>query len=336
MKKNYLLYLLSLLCFFIAIIYIGVGTVHISIIEVSSVVLEKIFNITLKSNVSDITKAIILNIRIPRMLLAFLSGAGLAVSGMLMQSVLRNPLASSLTLGVSSGASLGASLVILFNFTMFGFLTIPIFGLTFGLITVFLALMITLKIDTSLQNYSIILTGTALSLFANAMITIVMALAKNGLQSLVYWQMGSFAMRDSRYIFILFVFVAIGILFTLCFINEIDILTLGDEQATTTGVNAKAMKLLLLSVSAVITGSIISIVGIIGFVDLFTPHIARKIFGSSHKYLVWASALLGGFFMVLCDLLARTIIPPLEVPVGAITAIIGAPFFIYLFYSKRN
>ncbi len=331
MKKKYLLCILSMLCFFIVLVSIVIGTVYISPLEILSILTEKYFNVVLIEDIEEITKSIVLNIRLPRVLLAFLGGSGLAVSGMLMQSVLRNPLASSLTLGISSGASLGASFVILFNFSMFGFLTLPIFGLTSGLVTVFLALGIASKIDKNFENTSIILTGTAFSLFANAMITIIMALAREGLQNLVYWQMGSFAMRDNKYILILLPFVLFGVLITLRFSKEIDILTLGDEQAKTTGIDAKNMKLLLISISGIITGSIISVVGIIGFVDLFTPHVARKIFGSSHKYLVLGSALLGGFFMVACDLIARTIIPPLEIPVGAITAILGAPFFIYLF-----
>ncbi len=336
MKKIYLLFILSVLCIFTVFVCVGIGSVYISPLENLSIITEKYFNIIIIDDIEEITKSIILNIRLPRVLLAFISGVGLAVSGMLMQSVLRNPLASSLTLGVSAGASLGAGFVILFNFTMFGFLTIPIFGLSFGLVTVFLALVIAVKIDRNFQNNTIILTGTALSLFFNAMLTVIMAFAREGLQSLVYWQMGSFAMRDSRYILILLPFVLVGVLISLRFSREIDILTLGDEQAKATGVNAKHMRLLLLSLSATITGSIISIVGIIGFVDLFTPHVARKIFGSSHKYVTLASAMLGGLFMVICDLIARTIVPPLEIPVGAITAMVGSPFFIYLFYSKRN
>ncbi len=336
MKKIYLLSIISVACILMMAVAVAIGTVYISPIEVTSIITEYLFGLSFVDNIDDVTKAIVLNIRAPRVLLAFISGCGLAVSGVLMQSILRNPLASSLTLGVSSGASLGASIAILLNVTAFGFLTLPIFGLTGGLITVYLALGIASKVDKNFQNNSIILMGTAFSLFANAMITVIMALAKDDLEALVYWQMGSFASRDKNYIIVLLPFVLVGTLTSLYYSKQIDILTLGEEQAKTTGVDAKRMKWLLLSLSAIITGAIISVVGVIGFVDLFTPHVARKIFGASHKYVIPASALLGGLFMVACDLIARTIVPPLEIPVGAISAMIGAPFFIYLYYAKRN
>ncbi len=322
----------SLLVFAIAV---GMGSVPIPPLVVISVITEKYLGIAFVDNVEEVTKSIILNVRLSRVTLAYLSGAGLAVSGVLMQSVLRNPLASSITLGVSSGASLGASIAILLNITIFGIFTLPIFGLSFGLITVFLALGIASKIDKNFQNNSIILMGTAFSLFCNAIITIIMSLAKDNLQSLVYWQMGSFAMRDEAYIWVILPFVVIGIIVSMYFSNQLDILSLGDEQAQTTGINAKNLKWLALSLGAILTGAIISVVGIIGFVDLFTPHVARKFFGASHKYVIPVSAVLGGTFMVLCDLLARIVAQPLEIPVGAITAMIGAPFFIYLYYSKR-
>ncbi len=322
----------SLLVFAIAV---GLGSVPIPPNVVISIITEKFLGFSFVDNVEEVTKSIVLNVRLSRVTLAYLSGAGLAVSGVLMQSVLRNPLASSITLGVSSGASLGASIAILLNITIFGIFTLPFFGLTFGLLTVFLALGIASKIDKNFQNNSIILMGTAFSLFANAIITILMSLAQDNLQSLIYWQMGSFAMRDDAYIWVILPFVVIGILVSMYFSNQLDILSLGDEQAQTTGINAKRLKWFALSLGAILTGSIISVVGIIGFVDLFTPHVARKFFGASHKYVIPVSAILGGTFMVLCDLLARIVAQPLEIPVGAITAMIGAPFFIYLYYSKR-
>ncbi len=258
------------------------------------------------------------------------------MSGVMMQSVLRNPLASSFTLGVSSGAALGASIAIIFGIYVFGFLTLPIFGLAAGLITVFLALVVAEKIDHNLQNNSIILTGMAFSLFANAMITIIMAMSGEQLQRLVYWQMGSFAMKTREHPLMLFPIVLFGSIIVIKNTRQMDIMTLGDEQAQTSGVEVKRMKWLLLSLSAIITGAVVSIVGIIGFVDLFTPHAARKLFGASHKCVLPASVLLGGVFMVLCDLVARTLVAPLELPVGAITSAVGAPFFIYLYFSRRK
>ncbi len=335
MKKVNLLILIVIASFITCIVAVGIGSVQIPPLEVLSVITEKYFGIVLVENVEDVTRAIVLDTRMPRIMLAFLSGIGLSVSGVLMQSVLRNPLASALTLGVSSGASLGASLAIMFGVTFLGVLTLPVFGLVGGLVTVFLALGVASKVDKNFQNTSIILMGTAFSLFANAMITIIMALSNENLSELVYWQMGSFAMRDRTYVYVLLPFVIVGVVLSLIYSHQLDILTLGDEQAQATGINAKRVKLGSLSLGAIVTGAIISVVGVIGFVDLFTPHVARKMFGASHKFVIPASAFLGGMFMVICDLIARTIAPPLEIPVGAITALIGAPFFMYLYFSKR-
>ncbi len=335
MKKIYLIILMLIASLIVFAVAVGLGSVPIPPQVVISIITEKYLGFAFVEDVSEVTKSIVLNVRLSRVTLAYLSGMGLAVSGVLMQSVLRNPLASSITLGVSSGASLGASIAILLNISIFGIFTLPTFGLVFGLLTVFLALGIASKIDKNFQNNSIILMGTAFSLFGNAIITILMSLAKDNLQTLIYWQMGSFAMRDKAYIGVLTPFITLGIIASMYFANQLDILSLGDEQAQTTGVNAKNLKWFALSLGAILTGAIISIVGIIGFVDLFTPHVARKFFGASHKYVIPVSAILGGTFMVLCDLLARIVAQPLEIPVGAITAMIGAPFFIYLYYSKR-
>ncbi|MEG1027754.1 MAG: iron ABC transporter permease [Oscillospiraceae bacterium] len=336
MRKVALFISLIIACIVILVLAMGIGSVPIAPIDCINIIIKKLFDIELFGAVNEISQSILLKIRIPRTLLAFVSGSGLAVSGVMMQSVLRNPLASSFTLGVSSGAALGASVAILFGISIFGFLTLPIFGLTAGLITVFLALGVAAKVDRNLQNNSIILTGMAFSLFANAAITIIMALSKEQLQRLVYWQMGSFATKTPSELMVLFPIIFIGCAISLRCARQMDIMTLGDEQAQTSGVEVKKMKWILLSLSAVITGSVVSLVGIIGFVDLFTPHAARKLFGASHKYVIPASVLLGGAFMVLCDLIARTIVAPLELPVGAITSAIGAPFFIYLYFSRRK
>lgn len=336
MRKISLLVCLVVICIAILVLAMGIGSVSIAPLDTANVIVNKLFGITPFGAINETTEAILWKIRIPRTLLAFICGSGLAMSGLMMQSVLRNPLASSFTLGVSSGAALGASIPILFGVSIFGFLTLPIFGLFSGLITVFLALALAAKIDRNLQNNTIILTGMAFSLFANAVLTIIMSLTGEHLQRLIYWQMGSFAMKTPEHVLILFPFVLIGGIVVMRCAKQMDIMTLGDEQAQTSGVEAKRMKWLLLSMSAVITGAIVSIAGVIGFVDLFTPHAARKLFGASHKWVLPASALLGGAFMVLCDLVARTMLAPLELPVGAITSAVGAPFFIYLYFSRRK
>jgi iron complex transport system permease protein len=285
---------------------------------------------------TDVT--IVLNLRLPRVLLAFIAGIALSVSGAVMQSVLRNPLASSYTLGVSSGASFGASLVIFLGFTMpfLTLLTLPTLGFVFGLGTILLVMAIVSRLDGRMENQTIILTGMVFSLFINAITTLMFALNRESVHRMILWQMGSFSMRDWHTIFILAPLVALGVFFVARFRWELDVMTFGEEQAQAIGVNIRTIKWVLLITAAAITGSTIAFVGVIGFVDLVAPHVVRKIFGSAHKYVIPMSAVFGGTFMALSDLVARTVVAPVELPVGAVTAIVGAPFFAYIYFSKRK
>ncbi|MEG2086763.1 MAG: iron ABC transporter permease [Angelakisella sp.] len=284
----------------------------------------------------DTLSSILFHIRMPRALLAFVVGGALSVSGVLMQSVLRNPLASSFTLGISSGAAVGAGVAVLCGASFAGIFTMPLFGLGFGLLTVFLAVWLASKLDKNLGNTTIILTGMAFSMFANAMITFLMALSRENALRVVYWQMGSFAMKSWRELLVLFPVTLLCSLFVLRYSSEMDLMTFGEEQAQSSGVDIVRVKWTLLGVGAALTGVAVSLVGVIGFVDLFTPHVARKIFGSRHRVVLPAAALLGGIFMTLCDLLSRTLVSPIELPVGAVTAALGAPFFIYLYFNRKR
>lgn len=288
--------------------------------------------------VSPVHAGIIWSLRLPRVILAFLAGAALSVSGAVMQSVLKNPLASSFTLGVSSGASFGAGLVILGGFTLplIGFLTVPAAGFVFSLITVSLVMRFSRAIDPRLENNTIILTGMVFSLFINALLTLLSALTKQEVTRLLFWQMGSFSLKGWEPIFILTPIIAVLFAVLLFFSRELDIMTFGDDEATAIGVNVKFHKRILIALASVLTGCTVSFVGIIGFLDLVVPHIGRKILGPGHRALLPFSILAGGSFMVLADLLARTAIPPLDLPVGAITALLGAPFFAWIYFSRRN
>lgn len=336
MNKKIKLLLLILISFIILILAMGIGSVSIAPINTINIIFNEIFGHSFLNNIDEKHIAILLKIRFPRVLLAFLSGSGLAFSGTIMQSILKNPLASSYTLGVSSGAALSASFCILFNLSFFGMFTMQIFGFLGGLLTVFLSLSIATKIDKNLQNNSIVLMGMAFSMFANAILSIIISFANEEAQKLLYWQMGSFSMKNWDYVKSLVPTLLIIFIFAFIFYKEMDIMTFGDEQANVSGVSVKKVKWILLSFSSILTGAIVSLVGVIGFIDLFTPHVARKLFGSNHKYVLPATAFLGGSFMVLCDLIARTLIPPIELPVGAVTSAIGAPFFIYLYFNKRK
>ena len=333
MQKKFKLVIIILISILVLIIAVGVGSVYIPPLDTIKIILSRIFS---NKQIQDYTETIILQIRIPRALLAFVCGAGLGVSGVITQAVLQNPLASSYTLGVSSGASVGACLALFFNISIFGAFAIQIAGFLASFLTVFLSIFLAYKLDKAMQNNTIILIGFAFSLFANAILSIMLNLKQEELKTIVYWQMGSFAMKDTVYLKSLAIIILICLFIAIIYFKEMNILAFGDKEAMLLGVMVKRVKWILLSISALLTGAIISVAGVIGFVDLFIPHIARRLFGADNRYVLISSVFLAGAFMVLADLIARTIISPLELPVGAITSFIGAPFFIYLYFSKRK
>ena len=317
---------------------IGVGSVSIPPRQIAQVFANAWFGAPLPADMNPVYPGLVMSIRLPRVLLAFIAGAALAVSGTVMQSVLQNPLASPFGLGVSSGAGLGAALVIVSGLSAgaLGVFLLPAVGLSFGLVTVILSIVFASKIDRNLSNNTIILTGMVLSLFLNAIMSTLAASSPAYSQRILLWQLGSFSMKEWKFIWVLLPIVLACILFFMRNARELDVMSFGAEQAGALGVDIKKTKWALLVMVSVLTGSTISFVGIIGFIDLVAPHVVRKFFGSSHRYVVPMSALFGGTFMVVCDLAARTLVAPSEIPIGSITAIIGAPFFIYLYMHNRK
>ncbi|MGL5973313.1 MAG: FecCD family ABC transporter permease [Oscillospiraceae bacterium] len=339
MKNNNKIILSILISIFIILLGIGVGSVFIEPFDILKVFLNKLFSIPLSEDFDKITIGLVWSIRTPRVLLSFIVGAALAVSGSVVQSVLQNPLASTYGLGVSAGAGLGAAVVMIFGLSsgVFSYFITPLISLIFGLFTVFLSITFSYKIDKNLSNNTIVLTGMVISLFINAVLSTISAMNSKYTQRIMLWQLGSFSMKDWEGFFILLPIIIIGIFILLRYLSELDIMTFGQEDAISLGVDIKKTKWILIFIAATMTGVSVSFVGIIGFVDLITPHVVRRFFGSNHKYVIPLSVIYGGSFMVLCDLIARTIASPKEVPIGSVTALIGAPFFIYIYLrnSKR-
>ncbi|MBO4235821.1 MAG: iron ABC transporter permease [Firmicutes bacterium] len=315
---------------------VAIGSADILLSDVGSILLHKVFGATLPEHVKAIDASILWSIRFPQAVMAFLVGAALAASGTVMQSVLRNPLASSYTIGVSSGASLMAAIVIVSGISILGRYTLPLAGFAGGLATVFIAMAITMHFDRSLENHTIILVGMVLSLFVNAMLTLITALSSNHLKQLIFWQMGSFNGQTWQNGGIMLVIILVCMVVLQRYAKEMDLMTFGEEQALSAGVNLKTAKLILIAIAALLTGSAVSMVGIIGFVDLIAPHMVRRYFGSNHRVVVPAAALAGGSLMVIADLIGRTVLAPRQLPVGAVTALIGAPFFAYIYFRRKK
>jgi iron complex transport system permease protein len=320
----------------------GIGSVYVSPQECLAIIAHRAFGATLPEWVRPSHVGIVWSLRFPRVLLAFLAGAAISVTGAVMQSILKNPLASSFTLGVSAGASLGAALVILgasipflASFALFP-LSIPVAGFIFSLASIFLVMKFSRAIDPALSGNTIILAGMVLSLFINAILTLLSALSKEGINRLVYWQMGSFAVKGWTPVLVVAPVLAVCTVALLFHSREMDIMAFSDDEATSIGVPVTRVRSRLFVISSILTGCTIAFTGVIGFIDLAVPHMVRRAVGSEHRLVIPFSFLTGGILMTFADLAARTIIPPLDLPVGAITAIIGAPVFAYIFVTSRE
>lgn len=317
---------------------VGVGSVYVPPGDILAILSGRIFGLSLPEHIPASYSVMVFNMRLPRVILAFLTGAALATGGGVMQSVLQNPLASPFGLGVSSGAGLGAALVIVLGLASAGLgaFLLPAVSLGFALGTVFFVLLLSARLDRGMSNVTIVLVGMVVSLFCNAVMTLLATASPAFAQRIQLWQLGSFSMREWSAVWVLLPVTVLACLFFLRHAKELDVMTFGEEQAVAMGVDLRRVKGKLMTAVAVLVGVAVAFVGIIGFVDLIVPHIVRRLFGAAHRRVLPASALLGGTFLVLCDLAARTLTPPHEIPIGSITALLGAPFFLYLFFAGRR
>lgn len=330
--------LLFLTAFAALLLGIGVGSVYVPPGDILALAAGRMFDLPLPDHIPASYSAMVLDMRLPRVLLAFLTGAALAVCGAVMQSLLQNPLASPFGLGVSSGAGLGAAFVIVLGLASVGLGTflLPAVSLMFALGTVFFVLLLAAKLDRRMSNVTVILVGMVISLFCNAVMSLLATGSPAHAQRIQLWQLGSFSMREWSAVWALGPVTVLVSLYFLRHAGELDVMTFGEEQAMAMGVDLRRVKGRMMTAVAVLTGTAVAFVGIIGFVDLIVPHIARRFFGAAHRRTLPACALLGGTFLVLCDLAARTLTPPHEIPIGSITALLGAPFFLYLFFAGRK
>jgi len=335
-KKYKLGIIVGLLVFLVISIGTSFGSSNINILDIIKIIISKTTSFDISKDIAKSDISIIWNIRLPRVLLAFSVGGALSVSGAVVQSVLKNPLASPYTLGITSGASLGVGIVIItgISIPVLGNYTLSFVGFIFSLITMIFILKISKKLDKYLSNNTIILMGMVISLFLNSILTIFSALYTKKIESIARWQMGSFSLKGWSYLKMGLPFIIISIIWLIFYFKEMDILTFGEEEAKSMGVESEKIKYKLFIIVSILTGAAVSMSGIIGFIDLIAPHVARKLFGAKHKFVIPISFVFGGIIMVITDLVARTIISPAELPVGAVTALIGAPVFAYIYFNK--
>ena len=275
------------------------------------------------------------NLRLPRVVLSVLVGAALSVCGATYQSVFRNPLTDPYVLGISSGASLGAAIAILLG------LEAHLWGVgSMALLTALLTILLIFKIASignRMHTTTLLLTGVCLTFLITAVISLLMAMHQEKMESIIFWTMGSFASSSWMDVWIVLPVVVIGILVVLFHSKDLNLLLVGSETAQSLGVEVEKVRRRLLLFTTLMVAFAVSACGVIGFVGLVVPHCVRLLCGADNRRIIPYSIFVGGLFLLLCDTLARTLIPPNELPVGSITSLLGAPMFIYLLYkSKRS
>jgi iron complex transport system permease protein len=287
---------------------------------------------------SDIAKTILLQVRLPRILLGFLVGCSLASVGVALQALLRNPLADPYVLGVSSGAALGAAVGILFGVgtTFLAETALPACGFVGGLV----ALAVIYRMAATygqLPIHSLLLTGVILNAIFSALIMFITSiLDPNRSYGMMAWLMGTLTAPTYGSLVGLMIYLSIGLFLLFSQMRVLNILALGEESARTLGIDTEQAKRFLFVLTALVTGAVVSVSGMIGFIGMVVPHAVRLVIGADHRLLLPASALVGGTFLMGADTVARTLIAPTEIPVGIITALAGGPFFVYLLLWRKD
>jgi iron complex transport system permease protein len=291
------------------------------------------------SSVSSINEAIILQIRLPRILAGAIVGAGLAAAGVMYQGVFRNPMADSYLLGASAGASFAYTLAVIYA----GSLALNFFGLGFFQIVAFLGAVLTVflvyfmsRVGNKVPITTLLLSGIVVNIFILALQTVFELRSGKALIGIVAWIAGGFSNITWTNVYVVFPFVLIGIVIAYFFTKDLNMLSMGDDTAQHLGVNTERVRQILLLISSLITGAVVSISGVIGFVGLIIPHMTRLVIGPDHRILLPTSAIVGAIFLILCDSVARVATGASELPVGVITALAGTPFFIYLLRKRKT
>ncbi|MGJ7909776.1 FecCD family ABC transporter permease [Neobacillus sp. LXY-1] len=339
LNKHYIAFLVAGIFLILSILFgISIGTVSVPIFTIIKIIGAKLFGGISTSGIDPMYSSIVLNIRLPRVILAGLVGASLAIAGAAFQGLLRNPLADPYTLGVSSGASLGAVLTLFLQISLplVGMFTLPILSIVFSLMTIFLVLSFAKKIEHSMRVETIILTGIIFSSFLGALISLMIALTGEELRQIIGWLLGSVSMRGWDYIYIILPFFIIGSAILLYNAKELNAMSFGEERAHHLGVNVQKRKMIVLISGSILTGAAVAVSGTIGFVGLVIPHLSRLLWGPDHKYLLPLCILTGSGFLIIADLISRTIISPSELPIGVITSLIGAPIFALILLQRKR
>jgi len=345
-KNFYALAALTILLPVVVIFSCTLGSIHIPFLTCLQVLLSrlpfvditpsplKIFGMSLGAE--DIDK-IILNIRLPRILLAGLAGMGLSVAGATFQRLFRNPLADPYLLGVASGAGLGATvgLLIPFGIGLMDFGVVPLFAFVGGLGAVALVYLVA-HTNRTLSTTTLILAGVPISSFLSSITSYLMISRGDDLHKVFFWLLGGLSSTTWAEVGVVFPCVVIGVSVIQLYARPLNVMQLDEDQAQQLGINVERVKIILIVTATFITAAAICFAGIIGFVGIIIPHAVRRIWGADYRFLIPLSALIGAVFLILADTLARTLLAPDEVPIGVVTAFCGVPFFLFILRKGKG
>ena len=314
-----------------ALVAVAIGPANIPLDAIVRIVVSRLPGLELADGLPQTWRDIIWEVRLPRVALAGAVGATLALAGATYQGVFRNPLAEPYLIGVAAGAALGATIVIVspVAYAAGGVSVLPLAAFAGAFVAVALAYFLA-RAGRTVPTTTLILAGVAISAMATSITSFLMFLDTQRIFSILAWLLGGFNISGWQRLVWIAPYALPAVAFLLLYGRTLNVLQLGDEQAQQLGVNVERAKLLLLGAASLATAAAVSVSGIIGFVGLIVPHAVRLLWGPDHRQLLPMSMLLGAAFLILADLLARTVIQPSELPVGIITAFCGAPFFLYL------
>lgn len=337
MKKNLFLSLSCVVLLALMVYAITLGSVYIEPELILRSILEWIKYGMDGVTCDDSIRFIIFEVRLPRIILAVLTGSLLSMAGAVYQAIFQNPMADPYVIGISSGAAFGATIAIIFlpPMMLLGNSIVSLAAFLSAILTSILVYFIS-KTKRGVDTFSLLLTGVVISTVLSSFISLMMLAHQDEAMKIMTWTMGSFNAKSWNHVLTILIPTVIGIFFTIYHGKDLNVLVMGEEEAMTMGLDTKRLKRNMLLICALLTSIAVSVSGIIGFVGLIVPHFIRLIFGSEHKFLLKASFVFGAIFMLLSDTIARSLISGFEVPVGIITSLIGGPLFLILLVRYRR
>lgn len=319
------------------LVSLSMGYIKIPISDIISILVQNIFSdLPAVQSINETFSVVIMDVRLPRILTCTIVGAALALSGVLFQGILLNPLADPYTLGVSAGAAFGASIAILLNLSA-AFVSIPAFAFAGACITLFAVIFLSYSSKNpmaGLSSNNLILSGIIVAAILSAGISFLKFVANEQVSVIIFWLMGSFASKTWANVVVVFVFLIIGSLIALFFARDLNLISLGPKAAVSLGVNQKKVTFILLITGSLLAAACVSVSGIIGFVGLLVPHMIRFITGPDNRRLIPLSMLTGAFLLLFADTITRAVLPH-EIPIGVLTALTGGPVFCWIFRKNK-